>query len=117
VRGPPKVASGGGIMKNVLIACILILASVSVVEADDRRVLGTDPAPHPVTDTVPIVGEKYGNDKIVVERYGIDGSIIQWVDRDGDHLCDYIVYWKAIDDPSWGRFYVKQGSGGRVCPD
>jgi len=120
--GEGEEKGGSYLMKKKIIMLVLsVLLVVSVasaavaVGADDRQIYGVNQKGNLGIGTVPIVGEILDDGHIYLERYERDGSFIQWVDMTGNYECDFVAYWKAIDDPAYGRFYKRIGN--RECPE
>lgn len=106
-------------MKKIVMLVMSVLLVVSVASAADRNIVGAQRADGSY-EQVPVVGEMYkkagytGN-HIYLERTTAGGWLRQYVDRDGDYKCDFILLWRLIEDPKYGKFY---GPGGfEKCPD
>lgn len=104
---------GYELFRVILTVSLAILLFMGVGYAGDRRNIET-------YDTGKI--DNYGNS--IVKHYTLldpgecnfigcvmyehttqGGLLYQWYDHDDDNVCDRIVVWKTLVDPTWGTYY------------
>ena len=98
---------------KTLIISIVVLLSITVCYAGDRRNIKTydtgDKGPYgnPIVEhfTLLDLGECDYSGCVIREHTTKGGLLYQWIDKNGDTVCDIIRVWKTLEDPTWGTYY------------
>lgn len=88
------------------IVCIMLTGLLFVNHshaADDRPII-TAPKEGGY-EQVPHLGECNAQGCVIMEKITKGGFIHQWVDIKRNGVCDVLLVWKPLDDPTYGRFY------------
>jgi hypothetical protein len=93
----------------ILAFAFILFFKVGNANAGDRKQMRVDDGGIHYTLLDP--GECDNSGCVMYEKFiGVwDGGapfIHQFFDTDGDDVCDSILVWKPLEDPTWGTFYA-----------
>lgn len=105
---------GYELFRVILTVSLAILLFMGVGHAGDRRNIKTYDSG--ITDrygnailkhyTLLDSGECNDNTCVIYEHTTQGGLLYQWHDTNADDVCDRIIVWKTIVDPTWGTYYI-----------
>jgi len=91
-------------IKTIIISIVVVLLYITVCYGGDRRTNNV----YDNGDWIMLLdpGECDDTGCIMFELPAGGNLLYQWVDKDGDYVCDLIRVWKPIEDPTFGTFYT-----------
>jgi len=92
---------------------ILLLLCITTAYAGERRNIKTydtgriDRYGNAIVEHYTLLdsGECNENTCVIYEHTTQGGLLYQWHDTNDDNICDRIIVWKSLIDPTWGTYY------------